>query len=416
MFPIDKIEDIQRMLGNCVKCGMCQSVCPIYEAEGGEENISRGKQALLKGVAEGKLELDKPVIRALGLCVGCAGCQSNCKNEVEYIRLLSAGRRMVNEQKHIPVVKKLALGIFSRRDEAEGIATYGSLFNKVLNLGKKGHRGLDLKFPLPGFGKGLYVPPMAEQSFLDTHGGTHRAKKEWIRVAFFVGCTSSFILPEIAQGVLDFMLANGVTVIIPPEQVCCGTPHYISGDPKTSNILLEKNEHDFSRFDFDAVITGCPTCGGGLKEFYEIHNKSLEKVPVYDFNEFIIKHREKFEINESEDSGTYTWHDPCHLAKLQKIKKEPRSILRDRLGSKFSEMEKPDTCCGFGGVFAAANPRTALNIASKKSARIIESDASTVVTSCPGCVLFLRLGRSMAGGDYKIQHISTILTNNNSSR
>jgi Fe-S oxidoreductase len=94
---------------------------------------------------------------------------------------------------------------------------------------------------------------------------------------------------------------------------------------------------------------------------------------------------------------------------LQKISKQPRDLLRMALGKNFIEMEKPDSCCGFGGVFAAANPGTALKIAKEKAAMIKLSGAKTVVTSCPGCVLFLRVGAAINGGDYKVLHISQIL-------
>lgn len=409
MFPTENIEQLRKSLEKCVKCGLCQSVCPVYATESGEQNYSRGKLSLLRGIAEGRLELDEKAVEALSLCVGCGSCQGSCKNEVEYINLLSAARKKINEQKGMPFIKKFALKAFSRRGEAENLVTYGSIFKRIITAGRGAGKGLDLKFPIPGIGKGVYYPPLAEESFILNAGGIHKAKNEWTRLAFFVGCSSSFILPEIGEAVLKFLVKNGVTVIIPGEQVCCGTPHYISGDPATSNELLRLNEEEFGKYEFDGVITGCATCGGGLKEYYNIKDKSGKLKPVYDFNEFIINNRERFKIDPEIFDGKITWHDPCHLVRLQKIKKEPRALLKDKTGEAFIEMESPDSCCGFGGVFAASNPKTALAIAKKKSERIEESGAGTVVTSCPGCVLFLRMGASTHGGKWKVKHIAEIL-------
>jgi glycolate oxidase iron-sulfur subunit len=392
-----------------VKCGLCQSVCPVYATQSGEQNFSRGKISLLRGISEGRLTLDEKAIEALSLCVGCASCQGSCKNEVEYINLLSAARKKINHEKGMPYTKKFALETFSKRGEAENLVTYGSILKKIISAGRGSGKGLELKFPIPGIGKGIYYPPLANESFISRNGGIYKAKNEWARLAFFVGCSSSFILPEIGEAVLNFLIRNGITIIIPEGQVCCGTPHYISGDPDTSNRLLAENETEFARYEFDGVITGCPTCGGGLKEYYNIKDSTGKARPVYDFNEFIAANLDRFEIRHVETDETITWHDPCHLVRLQKIKKQPRKLLKAAVGESFKEMESPDTCCGFGGVFAAAKPKTALAIAKKKAERIEASGAGTVITSCPGCVLFLRMGASLHGGKWNVKHIAQIL-------
>jgi Fe-S oxidoreductase len=146
-----------------------------------------------------------------------------------------------------------------------------------------------------------------------------------------------------------------------------------------------------------------------LKEYYDLKSKDGKSLPVYDFVEFLSKYRKKFKLPDLSKDGKYTWHDPCHLYRLQKIKQQPRNILKNLLSDRFVEMEKPASCCGFGGVFAASNVSTALDIAKKKSERIKSSGADTVVTACPGCVLLLRMGSSINGGKYNVIHISQLL-------
>lgn len=411
MFPDEKIEDLKDLFDDCVKCGMCQSVCPVYQAEGGEENNSRGRIALMKLIASGELPLDDYTVGLLNRCVGCTSCESTCRNGVEYLKLLAAARRDINRRKGAPLVKKIALGAFAEKSGASEAAKTGSFFTRLLGKLRKKESGLKIKFPIkmPVLGKGFYVPPLTDEGFIERYAGEHKAENEWTRLGFFVGCSSSFILPEIAEAMLKFLTSNGVTVIVPGAQGCCGTPHYISGDSETANRLLKDNEAEFAHYDIDGVITGCPTCGGGLKEFYSLKNSSGKLLPVYDFNEFIAKNIARFKIEAKTSDGTITWHDPCHLVRLQKIKKQPRDLVRMVFDDQFIEMEKPDSCCGFGGVFAAANPSTALKIAKDKAERIKRSGAKTVVTSCPGCVLFLRIGASMNGGEYDVKHISQIL-------
>jgi glycolate oxidase iron-sulfur subunit len=411
MFPDEKIENLKDLFEDCVKCGMCQAVCPVYKAEGGEENSARGRLALMKLIASGELPLDNYTADLLNRCVGCTSCEATCRNDVEYLKILAAARRDMNRRKGAPLVKKLTLGAFAEKTGAAEAAKTGAFFTRLLGKLRKKESGLKIKFPLkmPVLGKGFYVPPLADEGFIERYAGEHKAENEWTRLGFFVGCSSSFILPEIAEAMLKFLTKNGVTVIVPGAQGCCGTPHYISGDSETANRLLKENEAEFARYEIDGVITGCPTCGGGLKEFYSLKNRDGKPLPVYDFNEFVAKNIKHFKIDPRYLEGSVTWHDPCHLVRLQKIKKQPRDLVRMVFGDTFIEMEKPDSCCGFGGVFAAANPGTALKIAKEKAAMIKLSGAKTVVTSCPGCVLFLRIGAAINGGEYNVKHISQVL-------
>jgi len=409
MFPSNRDINLDEITKRCVMCGRCQAVCPVYASSSTEDNCARGKIRLIEKIKNNEYDFDDYIKGAINRCVACSACQDACKNDVNYIDLIAAGREMMNESAGEPLIKKLALSRFAERDETEQISRYGSVINKIFNRKDGAGSGIRLKFPIPGVGDGMYIPPLAESAFQEKQGGTHGAKNEWMRVVFFVGCSLSFILPEIAESILEFLVSSGITVIVPPDQVCCGTPHYLSGEPDTANRLLWKNRDAFAEYKADAVITGCPTCGGGLKDYYDLKDKDGKHLPVYDFVEFISKYRRKLKLPELSGDGKYTWHDPCHLYRLQKIKDEPREILRNLLSDRFVEMEKPASCCGFGGVFAASNIPTALDIAKKKSDRIKQSGAVTVVTACPGCVLFLRIGAAANTGTYNVIHLSQLL-------
>jgi glycolate oxidase iron-sulfur subunit len=262
MFPAARDIDIKEILSRCVKCGRCQAVCPVYAVSSTEDNCARGKIQLIEKIFDNESDFKDYIKRALNRCVACSACQDACKNDVNYIDLMAAGRGMMNESTGEPLIKKMILSRFAERSEAEEISHYGSIISKLFQSRDGKGSGITLKFPIPGLGDGMYIPPLAEESFVIKHGGLHRAKKEWTRLAFFVGCSSSFILPEIAESILKFLVSNGVTVVVPPDQVCCGTPHYLSGEPDMANELLGKNRNAFAAYNVDAVITGCPTCGG----------------------------------------------------------------------------------------------------------------------------------------------------------
>jgi glycolate oxidase iron-sulfur subunit len=85
--------------------------------------------------------------------------------------------------------------------------------------------------------------------------------------------------------------------------------------------------------------------------------------------------------------GRVTYHDPCHLLRGQRVKEEPRNLLKRIPGMEFVEMAGADVCCGGGGAFQMEHPDVALGITKNKIQAIVQSRASFVATGCPGCRL-----------------------------
>jgi Fe-S oxidoreductase len=82
-----------------------------------------------------------------------------------------------------------------------------------------------------------------------------------------------------------------------------------------------------------------------------------------------------------------TIHDPCHLARGQGISVQIRQTLAAVPGIEIVEMDHPDRCCGGGGTYSVGQPGMARAIGRLKVNEIKDTDATLVVTACPGCVL-----------------------------
>ncbi len=83
---------------------------------------------------------------------------------------------------------------------------------------------------------------------------------------------------------------------------------------------------------------------------------------------------------------TVTYHDACHLAHGQKVRSEPRALLRRIPGLRLVELAESDLCCGSAGVYNILEPEIAGDLARRKVERIRESGARIVVTGNPGCL------------------------------
>src|SRR5947209_17685585 len=80
------------ILQQCIHCGMCLPTCPTYDSTKLERNSPRGRIALMRNIAEGKLEVTKAFGEELYFCLGCLACETACPAGVEYAPMFEAAR------------------------------------------------------------------------------------------------------------------------------------------------------------------------------------------------------------------------------------------------------------------------------------------------------------------------------------
>jgi glycolate oxidase iron-sulfur subunit len=226
-------------------------------------------------------------------------------------------------------------------------------------------------------------------------------------VAFFPGCMIDYVYPEIGRALIHILNALGVEVILPRDLVCCGTPLLISGEQEMLAQNLRHNLGRLSSVKVEAILTGCASCGRTLKREYAYllqelgEDDSLARevgAKVEDISQF-LKRQEGLSELLGPLPISLTYHDPCHLAKGQGVKAEPRSLLRSIPDLTFQEMAEADVCCGGGGAFQFYFPEISRQIVSSKAENILRTQSQVVATGCPACRLRIQsfLGKEHPG-------------------
>ena len=88
-------HDIYAKSLDCVHCGMCLPACPTYLETGREQSSPRGRIYLMRGVAEGRIELGDLVRDEAHLCLGCRACETVCPSGVQYGAMVERTREEV---------------------------------------------------------------------------------------------------------------------------------------------------------------------------------------------------------------------------------------------------------------------------------------------------------------------------------
>ena len=104
-----------------------------------------------------------------------------------------------------------------------------------------------------------------------------------------------------------------------------------------------------------------------------------------------------------------TYQDACHLAHAQKIKKQPRDLMRALPGIDWTEMRHPDICCGAAGLYSTLEPDMSNRVLQEKLDDLIATRADVVAVANPGCQMQLATGLRKRGSTMKVEHVSELL-------
>jgi len=401
----DYAEDVYK----CSKCGMCQSVCPVYKATGLETAVSRGKFTLLNGVITGKLKLNKKIADTLELCLGCKACFDYCPSGISAEEIISAARSESIKVNGIGFLKKFILSNFRSNFRLGLLKTVLNLF-KMLG-GVKIAKFISKLFNHKWMFLDLFLSQLRENV---KYTRLFPAKPlSLLKIVYFSGCINNYINSSIKNSVLMVLEKNGFSVETPKNFSCCGIAARSAGDFEGFRELAEKNI-SLMPDDVDFIITDCASCGSAWEmypdfvseEFKEKALKFAEK--SVNINKFLDM-QEIYIPENTKSTVTVTYHDPCHLKRFQNVSKEPRNILKSLQNVDFKEMNDADVCCGAAGTFCAIQPEISQKISGEKAKNIIDTKADIVCTSCAGCKIGLSQGLIGKNSDIEVYHTVELL-------
>ena len=420
----DDLAIVQEELDKCMKCGNCMAVCPVYGADKIESAVTRSKIAVAEAVLEGELELDDPqVYEMLFNCLVCKSCMTACPTKVNFDRIMLALRAALVRKNGLPWLKKAIFSTLKHPKLFDAGLRVGAAMQGLAFKSEKGGKAISPRAPFAkvgtpiGFDGDRQMPSLSITPLRDRVPEIVRAPGSTLKVAFFTGDSLNYFYPDSGKDLIDVLTANNIEVHVPKGQNCCGVPVLVHGDIETVRKLAKNNIDTFEATGCEYLITGCGSCGGAWQHDYV---ELLAKDPVYgpkavewskktfDISTFLTK-----VIKLREPKGriekTVTYHDSCHLKKSMKVFVEPREILKSIPGLTFKEMSAPDACCGSGGSFVLSHYETSSAIGKKKAEDIKKTQADTVSTGCPACMMQLLDNVNRCDGQQDVVHYISLL-------
>lgn len=352
---MNQLKDFKDSIHSCSKCGLCQSVCPIYKVTGNECTVSRGLFVMLKGLINGELKMSKKLNRYLDLCLKCGACFRFCPSGINAVDIIVSAK-------------------------AEYFNT--SIRQKMLSFIQK------------YFIFGLLA------DFFNLFSPKAKSKKFEKKVLYFGGCSAKI---NGDKAVVKLLNSIGIEVIN-PSFPCCGVSLFTRGDLKGFNDNIEKFVNILIKYNIKDIVTTCASCEKSLKDYskWVISDSSreiLEKIDVHNIYEYIRINKLKPVLK---NPVKVTFHKPCNISNYEDID----WLLNNTENLEYVKMSDFDKCCGLNGISKLSEYKIMNKIFDAKRRNILNSGVKYVLTSCLGCEIALKLFSRNA---YKVYDLTSFI-------
>jgi glycolate oxidase iron-sulfur subunit len=399
---------------NCMRCGMCLPACPTYKETFLETASPRGRVALIRKLQEGELDQSELLLEYLSLCLDCQACASACPCGVNAGELVAEFTCERTDSTGLGFMEELILHkLVPHPDRLETSMVPMRLYQRT-GLQKLVRKlGILKMFPTSlERMEGLLPPLPARPLRQEIQEITPAIGRERGTVGFFLGCVMSLVFSEASRATIKLLSSLGYRVVTPRNQVCCGAPNMLGGDLAGLKDAARTNIDIFGGHELDFIVTDCGGCGAELKKYgqhIDGHPAAAFSARVRDISQVLALHADELASLLKPLSLKVTYHDPCHIAHCQGIRKEPRDLLKLVPGLDYTELEAADACCGSAGTYNISKPEMSDRILQRKLDTVRASGSDVLVTSNPGCLLQLKKGLADQLPDVKLMHLTELL-------
>ncbi|ABC22214.1 (Fe-S)-binding protein [Rhodospirillum rubrum] len=233
-------------------------------------------------------------------------------------------------------------------------------------------------------------------------------------VYFFATCLVDLFYPEAGLAGMTLLERQGIRVIFPPGQTCCGQPMRNNGWLDEARAIARQQIKTFPKPIPIVVPSG--SCAGMMHRHYpELFAGQPDEAEarafaarVYELTWFLV-HVCKLSLTDGGPPVTVAFHASCHSQREMGVRGEPESLLAGLSNVTLAKLERPNECCGFGGAFSVRQPEISAAMVADKIDDLSKSGASEVLSGDCGCLMNIKGALEKAGRPQKARHIAEFL-------
>jgi glycolate oxidase iron-sulfur subunit len=403
----------------CVHCGFCLPICPTWQNWQQEMDSPRGRIDLFRALEDGRIAMSPAVAEHFDRCLGCMACMTACPSGVRYDHVIDGARVRVERDLARPTLERrwraAVFWLFTRPRLLRVAAALIWLLEVTGVRALARRAGLLRRWPRLAALEAL-APPLGWRELTERLPARVPARGERrLRAALLGGCVQRVFFPNVNGATTRVLAAEGIEVVVPEGQGCCGALSVHAGRQEEALRLARDLVVRFEREPVDVIAVNAAGCGSHLKDLAHLFRNDPEFLPrarafaekVRDVSELLAALPARAERHPLRARVAY--HSPCHLGHAQHVQDPPRALLRSIPGLELVEVPDGDQCCGSAGVYNVIEPGSADEIGRRKAAAVASTGATLVASANPGCSLQITRMLAERGADVEAAHPIEIL-------
>jgi L-lactate dehydrogenase complex protein LldE len=234
------------------------------------------------------------------------------------------------------------------------------------------------------------------------------------KVYLFGTCVIDAVYPQTGLAAIRLLEREGITVVFPRDQSCCGQPAFNSGFPDAAREVARRQLRIFYR-DYPVVVPS-GSCAGMMKHHYpELFAGDRDEAlarrfsdRVYELSEFLT---DVLDVRLTDRGAPLkvTWHASCHAMREMGIIAESKALLGQLAHVELTELRHEHECCGFGGTFSIKYPLISEAMVRDKIDDILQTRAQRVISGDCACLMHIGGAMDKRGLNIPAQHLAEFL-------
>jgi len=385
---------IAALADQCVMCGLCLPHCPTYRISLDEAESPRGRIALARSLASGRIAPGAAALTHLDQCLDCLSCQKVCPSGVRYGELITLTRATLEARRS----RRLVQSLLRNPDRLVRLARLGAAVRAPRWLhplarwlpGSSSWRALVERVP-----EAPAVPSFRPAPKPESRG----------RVTLFRGCVAS-VYDRDTHAVARMLLeALGYEVRIPEGTPCCGALARHAGDAAAAERYSRAAREAIGEAGGDIVLVSASGCFGDLRD----HVSGAEGPRVADIHAFLAHDARLATLRFRTLCARVALHLPCTQVNVVGEIASIRSLLARIPGLTLLELPEQPRCCGAAGTYFIEHPAIADRLRAEKLDLAQALRPDLLLTTNIGCRMHLGDGLRRRAAPVPVLHPLALL-------
>lgn len=233
-------------------------------------------------------------------------------------------------------------------------------------------------------------------------------------VYYFGTCLVDLFFPEAGMAGIRLLEREGLRVLFPQGQTCCGQPAFNCGYSAEAREVARGQIALFSKPYPIVVPSG--SCAAMMKHHYPAMFEGDPQLAearafagrIYELTEFLSDVL-RVELVDRAERARVTWHASCHALREMGIGEHPKRLLAQLDNVELVPLARERECCGFGGTFAVREPEVSAAMVEDKAQDVVSTGAPILLSGDGGCLLNIDGRLAARGENIRAMHVAEFL-------